>query len=90
MGTVALPDSIEGYLGYMRIRIAEEVAWMTGSPLYTIMTEGGGGTFKPGDTSLVQVLLQLVCCLAMSMNACKIAALVSRVAGISFHFLTRI
>lgn len=60
MGTVALPESIEGYLGYMRIRIAEEVAWMTGSPLYTLMTEGGGGTFRPGDTSLLQVLLPIL------------------------------
>ncbi|CAL8466679.1 g6215 [Coccomyxa elongata] len=66
MGMVALPDSIEGYLGYMRIRIAEEVAWMTGSPLYTIMTEGGGGTFRPGDTSLLQDFILAVSRLGMS------------------------
>ena len=58
MDSVELPDSVQGYLGYMRVRITEEIAWMQGSPLFNVMAEGGGGTFRPGDTTLLQVLCQ--------------------------------
>lgn len=56
MQGVDLPDSVQGYLGYMRLRLTEEIAWMQGSPLFKIMAEGGGGTFRPGDRTLLQVL----------------------------------
>jgi hypothetical protein len=52
---IALPEIVDGYLGYMRLRITEELAWLNCSSLYNAMTEGGGGTRHAGDMSLVQV-----------------------------------
>lgn len=60
LDSVPVPDSISGYLGYMRLRLTEELAWINGSPLYTVMQEGGGGTFRPGDKRLLQVQQQIV------------------------------
>lgn len=52
---VAFPEGLDAYLGYMRVRITEELAWLRGSPLYTIMVDGGGGSAEPGDTALLEV-----------------------------------
>jgi hypothetical protein len=51
-----LPDALDAYLGYMRVRITEELAWLRGSPLYTVMDRGGGGSCAPGDKALLEVL----------------------------------
>ena len=32
-----LPPVADAYMGYMRLRIAEELAWMKGSPLYALL-----------------------------------------------------
>ena len=50
-----LPEALGAYLGYIRIRIAEELAWLRGSPLYTVMEHGGGGSRAPGDKALLEV-----------------------------------
>lgn len=36
-----LPAVADAYMGYMRLRITEELAWMRGSPLYAMLTSAG-------------------------------------------------
>lgn len=55
--SVAFPEALDAYLGYMRVRITEELAWLCGSPLYTVMAEGGGGSAEPGSAALLEVCL---------------------------------
>ena len=38
-----LPAVVDAYMGYMRLRITEELAWMRGSPLYAMLTSTGDG-----------------------------------------------
>lgn len=57
LDNVSLPEIVDGYLGYMRLRITEDIAWLHGSSMYLAMSEGGGGTRPSGDKSLVQVTL---------------------------------
>ena len=37
MTEAPLPPVADAYMGYMRLRIAEELAWMKGSPLYALL-----------------------------------------------------
>ena len=64
---MAFPEALDAYLGYMRVRITEELAWLRGSPLYAIMADGGGGSAKPGDTALLEARP----CLRLSLSACR-------------------
>ena len=32
-----LPAAVDAYMGYMRLRITEELAWLHGSPLYALL-----------------------------------------------------
>ncbi len=51
-----LPAVADGYMGYMRLRITEELAWMRGSPLYTLLQlpEDGKGDCC-SQSSLIEV-----------------------------------
>ena len=57
------------YLGYMRVRITEDLAWRNGSSLFQAMHSGGGGSCAAGDKALVSVRAcchLFVCMLAKS------------------------
>lgn len=41
-----LPEVADGYMGFMRLRITEELAWMRGSPLYALLKPAEDTTEK--------------------------------------------
>ena len=43
-------EAVAHYLGFMRVRITEELAFLNGSTLYGAMLQGGGGSRAAGDT----------------------------------------
>jgi hypothetical protein len=49
------PAVLCGYVGLMRLRIAEELAWRNGSSVFTALSAGGGGACAQGDKALVAV-----------------------------------
>lgn len=49
------PAVVGSYLGLLRLRIAEEMAWRNGSSLFQALSTGGGGGFADGDKGLVSV-----------------------------------
>lgn len=49
------PAALCAYLGLMRVRITEELAWRNGSALFTVLHSGGGGGCAEGDRALVAV-----------------------------------
>ena len=55
------PPPIGTYLGLLRLRIAEELAWRNGSSLFQAMSSGGGGGCADGDKGLVSVRASLAC-----------------------------
>ena len=59
------PAVVCSYLGLLRLRIAEELAWRNGSLLFQALSAGGGGGCADGDRGLVSVRAP-VACAAMS------------------------
>ena len=59
-----LADSVASYLMFMRMRVMENLAWRTGSTLYSAICHGGGGSCNPGDYALVSAFLESVAALA--------------------------
>ena len=55
-----LPAVADAYLGYMRLRITEELAWMQGSPLYAMLTPREDADDNPQSS-----ILKASACLAM-------------------------
>ena len=58
-----LPEVLDSYIGFMRVRIMEDLIWMHGSGLYVVMAEGGGGSYAPGDKGLLEVGLKQLACM---------------------------
>lgn len=44
-----MPEAAASYLGLMRARIAEELAFLPGSSLYSCLCNGGGGSLRAGE-----------------------------------------
>ena len=59
-----LADSVGSYLIFMRMRVMEDLAWRTGSTLYSAICNGGGASCKQGDYALVSAFLESVAALA--------------------------
>ncbi len=51
-----VPAVADAYMGYMRLRITEELAWMRGSPLYAMLTPTG---VIGGDENLQRSILKV-------------------------------
>ena len=50
-----LPAVADAYMGYMRLRITEELAWVRGSPLYAMLTPTATAA---GDDNLQRTILK--------------------------------
>lgn len=61
-----LPDNVSNYLLFMRVRIAEQLAWKSGSSVYQVICEGGGGSDAAGHYRLLSSFLNNVAALAKS------------------------
>ena len=55
------PPVVGSYLGLLRLRIAEELAWRNGSSLFQALSTGGGGGCADGDKGLVSVRAPNAC-----------------------------
>lgn len=55
------PAVVGSYLGLLRLRIAEELAWRNGSSLFQALGTGGGGGCADGDKRLVSVRAPVAC-----------------------------
>lgn len=47
-----MPEAATRYLGFMRARIAEELAFLPGSSLYSCICAGGGGSLRAGERTI--------------------------------------
>lgn len=63
------PAVLCAYLGLMRVRITEELAWRNGSSLFAAMSAGGGGACAQGDMALVAV--RTLACLFPARTICR-------------------
>ena len=56
MREAPLPPVADAYMGYMRLRITEELAWMKGSPLYALLgASDGANEYADSQSSLLCV-----------------------------------
>ena len=68
MHLAGTPPAVCGYLGLMRLRITEELAWRNGSSLFHALSSGGGGSCAAGDMALVSV--RACCCFLYRRAGC--------------------
>lgn len=75
---VPLAESVASYLMFMRIRVTEDLAWRTGSTLYSSICCGGGGSSEQGDYALLTAFLDSLAVLSSS-------RVTATAAGVTLH-----
>lgn len=75
--------SVASYLMFMRIRVIEDLAWRTGSTLYSAIRYGGGGSCKQGDYALLTAFLDSLAVLARTRVSATAAGVISQNTALS-------
>lgn len=78
-----MAESVASYLMFMRIRVIEDLAWRTGSTLYSAIRYGGGGSCKQGDYAVLTAFLDSLAVLSTTRVSATAAGVISQNTALS-------